>query len=865
MSPVRAATSVALLLVSCGGGATSCSGCGGGDYRYPDGDPTRPDAVVLEDAVRVRVTQDFLDFIRPQLPSVIRAALAGQSGLRVDANDILHVPLPDARLFDIGVAEADVRDAEALIWLDDLEQQVRLDFETPNQVRLRLEGLRLGLNAKLKGDLIEGDFSCPIRGDLGPGPVRHAAVMTIDATIDPGVGPRPQQLLDLRVRLGNLQLNDLDLRVAGQGTYCNEPECRDCALEVFGTCLDPGGRCVECQIACGGITGTAVNLVSGLLDLLRPVLNDALEPIAETLLGDTLRQLNGQPARLEAQLSLAELTGLDFVRGQPVGVYVGPRSGRFPVTDRNGLGMDVAVNAGAEGTVADCVSELPPFDPTRGPVPELAGTDGDGRPYHWAATLSAAYLNQVLYAVHRSGSLCLKLGSEDVAELTGGAFSLNASLLSLLATDLGALASDTAPVIVELKPRRPGRIELGSGAETGTDPMGNPTYDWLLKLDIEDVGVAFHVLVEDRYVRVFEVGADAFVGMNVVVLPDNRLELALGELRIDGFEERFNELLPNADFAEVLPSLLDIALGTFLNQSLTFDIDVSTAVSDALGGAPVGLRVNDIFRDGAMQDYLTMSLTFTTSTVAASLWPVDTRASLDADPGLLDRTGPRARPTGRIRLRVGEELPHSAEDGLEYQVRVDGGMWSVPRRPLSEGVLWVPQPRLELPGYHRVEVRARRSDDYATLDPEPVLLHVVVDPIAPTVSARWIEDGLALRVRDAHTLDPRELELEVEVNGAPVPVRLAPWDAHSARAVVPLDRVLGQTVEAAGIDPAGNRSRPVVIDVPVAPPEIGPATIPPTGCGHAQSTGASPAAGMALLSLVSMAILARRRRGASAG
>jgi hypothetical protein len=730
--------------------------------------------------------------------------------------------LPNTRLFDIGVAEADVRQAEALIWLDDLERRIQLRFEAPNQVRLVLTNLRLGLDARLQGDIVQGDFSCPITGDLGPGPVRHAAEITIDATIDPGVGPRPQQNLDIQVQLGNLQLNDLDLRVLGSSTYCSERDCRDCAVEVGGTCLDPGGRCVECRIACGGITSTAVNLITGLLDLIRPVINRAIRPVVQNLIGETLRDLNGQPARFEGQLSIAELAGFDFLSSSPLGVYVGPRSGRFPVVDRNGLGMEVTVNAGAEGALAECVGELPPFTPMKGPVPELAGTDSDGRPYHVGATLAASYFNQILYAAHRSGSLCLQLSSEDVRELTNGAFQLNASLLSIIASDLSALASDTAPVIVELQPREPGQVTLGSGMQTGMDAMGNPTYDWLLQLGLNDLGVAFHVLVEDRYVRAFEVSSDVFVGMNVVVQPDNSLQLALGELRIDGFEETFNELLPNADFAELLPTLLDLALGALLEQSLTFDLDITDAVSDALGGAPVYLRVNDIFRDGMMQDYLTMSLTFTSSRTASFFRPVDTRARLAPDPDLVElrpdaldvapdeaaRLG-LLRPSGRVRLQVGEP---GLVSGLEYQVRVDGGMWTVPRPAQPDGTLHLALPRLAMPGHHLLEVRARNREAYESLDPTPASVEVTVDPLPPSLSARWTDAGLEVRVRDAQTLDVRALSLEVALDDAAPSARaLEPWSERGARVVLPYAEILGRDVRLVGIDGAGHRSAPVTL------------------------------------------------------
>src|SRR5688572_30524633 len=85
-----------LAAISCSGGSSGCGGgggcggCGGGTYMYPYNEPTRPDAIVQDDAVRVRVTQNFLDFIRPQLPSLIASQLGSAGGgMYVDAQNIL--------------------------------------------------------------------------------------------------------------------------------------------------------------------------------------------------------------------------------------------------------------------------------------------------------------------------------------------------------------------------------------------------------------------------------------------------------------------------------------------------------------------------------------------------------------------------------------------------------------------------------------------------------------------------------------------------------------------------------------------------------------------------------------------------------
>lgn len=775
---------------------------------YPADDPNRPDAIIQNEAVRVRITQDFLDFIRPQLPELIRVAFGQQGGVTIDSNDVVHIPLPNQDLFDIGVAEAQMRDAEALIWLDDLENRLDIYFEEPNNVRLTMTNLRLGVMLDLRENVAGTTSSCPIEGEIGPGPVRHAAEISIDASIDPGVGPSPDYDLDIRVSVGNVALNDLDI---GVGDYCAEPQCQDCALEVGGTCLDPGGRCAECHVFCGGITDGLLSLVGALIDLVRPLLNNLIQPIVENLVENALNDFNGNSAKVETQIALADLAGIEALRAaNPIGVFVAPEPGRFPVLDRGtGLGMEVDIDGGAEGPIADCIGDLDDFVSTRGPVPELLGTDDMGRPYHVGATLASSYLNQVLYAAHRSGSLCLKLGSADVRELTGGQFTLNASLLSILASDLSKLADDTAPVILELKPRQPGWVELGSGEVIGQDDMGNDISDWLIKLRLEELGIAFHVLMHDRYVRVFEVTTDIFVGLNVNVLPDNSLEIAVGELRIDNFEEEFNELFPNADFAEVLPTLLDIALGAFLNQALVFDVDLTDAVSDALGGAPIYMRVNEIFRDGIQEDYLTLTLTFTDTPGGNLSLAAETVARLAEDDALLERIDGDVRPTGRVRLAVGDPLSHTTQRALEYQVRVDGGLWRVATAPHPDGTLYVADPKLKMPGRHAIEVRGRFAGDYETLDPTPAVVEALVDPVPPRLAAEIGDTAVLARIDDFLTEDSSTLQLFARTDGIEwfeVPVR--PKDPHSAQAALDLASLGNiEAVELKAKDATGNESK----------------------------------------------------------
>lgn len=848
--PLKLGLIAVLIAVSCGGGncggGGGCGGCGESMYEFPVADPSRPDAILQNESARLRITQHFLDFIKPQLPGVIKSQFASQQGMYVDADDVLHIPLPDQDLFDIGVAEARMREAEALLWLTDLDQRMDIRFEEPNQVRLTLSNLRLGVRLKLKEDFAGSTSSCPIEGDLGPfgpGPLSHAAEISINAAIDPGVGPDPLRALDIRVTINDVEINDLDVHV--NGNYCNsENECQDCALEVFGNCLDPGGRCVECEIFCGGITDGLLSLATTLIDLVRPLLNNLLQPVVEGLLGDALNDFNGSSAKFQTQVSLKDLVQLDaFAAAHPFGLLIAPEPGRFPVLDRGtGLGMEITATGGAEGELAECIGELPDFVPIRGPVPELKGTDGRGRPYHVGLTLASSYLNQLFYAMHRSGSLCLKLKTKDVRDLTNGAFTLNASLLSLLAADISKLATDKAPVILELKPRNPIITTLGNGQQTGMDAMGNPIYDWLIKLDMQEMGIAFHVLVQDRYIRAFEVTSDVFVGLNITVLPDNTLQVAVGEITIDDFVEYYNEILPNADFAMVLPTLIEIAMQGLLSNTLTFDLDISTAVSDALNGAPIFLRVNEIFRDGVQQDYLTMTLTFTSSLSAPLSLASETYAALGKSDLLVDRSTERAMPTGHVQLLVGDDLGVEDRDRVEYQLRVDGGLWRTWRRASPDGSIIFDDAHLMLPGAHDVEVRSRYAGQYTTLDPSPVKMRVVVDPFGPRLSAQLDGDAAEIRVVDSETPFDEPLFLQARVDGGAwfdVPLARIEGDPDgAAQAKVWLSDVSGgRKLELKAADPRGNSSEIASVRLPLAGEEVAASTDEGAGCA-CHETGA---------------------------
>lgn len=867
---LRGTTLFLLFAMACGGGGGGgcggggCGGCGGtGNYRYPANDPNRPDAVLQREVARARITQSFIDFLKPQLPSLIRGALGNSGGMTVDANNVLHVAIPDQDLFDIGVASAKVRNAEALIWLDDLDQRLDLKFEDPNGVRLTMTNLRIGFNLKLKEDALGSTSSCPIVGTLGPGPVHHAAEITINTLIEPGVGPDPDRNFDVAVTVDDIALNDLAIDVAGSSVYCNEPECQDCAVEIGGTCLDPGGRCVECRTFCGGITNGLLSLVGALIDLVRPLLNRVLKPVIANFVNSALADLNNQPAKLEMQIGLADLVPIDaFKYANKFGIFIAPEVGKFPVVERAGnKGMEVTMTGGAEAELADCIPALDPFFEPKGPTPVLGGVDGRGRPYHIGFTIAQSMVNQIMYSVYRSGSLCLKITSEDVKKLTNGAFALNASILSLLASDLSKLATDTAPVLIQLKPRHPPIADLGSGALIGTDANGKEVYDWLIKLGLQEMGIAFHVLIQDRYVRIFEVTTDINVGLNINILPDNSLEVNVGKLDINGFNEVFNEILPNADFAMILPTLLDVALQALLTQDLKFNLDISDTVSNALGGAPIFMRINEIKRDGVQEDFLTLTMTFTSSRTHNLTLAADTLARLDeARPELEERIDGRARPTGHARVLVNEELSSAQRAEREYQYRVDHGVWHTWVSAAPDGAVLVEDGHLMLTGDHEIELRSRFKDDYQSLDPSPVVVKALTDTVPPEVEGALELDHVAVTVSDVGSR-PALLKLVGRFDsGEWFDIPLGAGE-DTASAAVPLAGVSAHVLELVAIDGRDNRSPVKRVIVGSGSGLAADHSPEPSAQGCACSSGgAGP--GLELAALAAAGLLLRRRRRA---
>src|SRR5262245_62612884 len=76
----------------------------------------------------------------------------------------------------------------------------------------------------------------------------------------------------------------------------------------------------------------------------RPLINRVAQPIIEGILGNALNNLNGSSAKLQQQLSLKDLVGLDaFAASHPFGVFVAPEDRKSTRLNSSHLGISYAV------------------------------------------------------------------------------------------------------------------------------------------------------------------------------------------------------------------------------------------------------------------------------------------------------------------------------------------------------------------------------------------------------------------------------------------------------------------------------------------------------------------------------------------
>lgn len=805
-----------------------------------------------------------------------------------------------------------------------LEDKITVDFLQGNQpgIRLTMRDVYLGLDGRIwtevkffDQDLLRTDADCDLAGNAQiPGaPPGTLASLSIVADIFPRVSTNPAEcqtgaaqcfMASIVVQDAQITGTSVGVQPAPKCTGNNVPAgCSKACSDLFAggvlcagvtqcndnvLCPDPLANCECTDLFC-----PVYNFGAEVLSQFSQLLFTVLDPFLDTLLTQALRgaldNFNGQPLEFSGTANIASLLGNTvpaLSQSNALGFTVSPTNNAFNVTcPLNGTasceqrrGMDFLLKAGTEAVndpatnrpaPAQCVSVIEgarfldlyaatAFESADGlPLTgEFTGANGTPAVYDVAASLSRATLNQLGFSVYNAGVLCLALDSAAVHALTGGAFSLTAGTLDLLTGGrLTQYVSAQAPVLIALSPETPPVFTLGTGS--ATDPH--------IQFNLNKLHLSFYVLMYERWARAFEVTLDVGAGLNVVPDMQTRelnITVATGPT-INNFTETYNELLPGVDFGDILPSLLNVFLGTLLSEQLSFNFDIGPVLSDALGGAPVFVvfealqteRVNN--RGEFLNLYLSFSDTnpnpFTLATRN------DVQAADDVGTWVVGPDG-KPRATGLARL---EGVTGALPADHRYQVQVDFGVWSDWVAP-TDGVLVVRDARLKLVGQHTVNVRAMVAGNLHSINPDVRSVRVWTDAAAPDVELTRGDAVVAVVAEDrAAPVDTLVMRYAVD-NAA--------WSAWSGLADIPAVELAGAERLVVQVrDPARNVAEKVLMLRSQAAPEVAQALAlqggaaasaageTDSGCACAVPGGAVPAG---LLGLMVLGVFGRRRRRA---
>jgi hypothetical protein len=406
---------------------------------------------------------------------------------------------------------------------------------------------------------------------------------------------------------------------------------------------------------------------------------------------------------------------LGVLPGTTGGIDLYEVAGGYATTDNNGIALGLLGGMLPAGQPRDRCGP-PATAPAPVTIPQSAFFQGNQRPdtsapFDVAIGVHQNQLDRFAYSAYDGGLLCLTIGSSTIDLINTGS-------IGLFIPSLSKLANTAAPMAIGLRPQAPPTIVLGPNTFID-DGMGNLTVDQpLLDLTFIAMEIDFFAMVEGQYIRIFTLVADVHLPVGLDVGAAGDIIPVLGDLEgaFSNITVKNSEALQETpeELADIFPTILQLALGQ-LGGLGSFDVP-------ELGGLQVS--VTEI----TAVDSNTFLAIFgeLMPAMAAPAPRVDTTAMIarvDVPPTatFADARSWRGarRPTVELALRG---------SGLEWQTRVDGISWSAwsphAERTLAADTFWVQ-------GRHTIEVRARRAGEPWTADLTPVVMHTMIDTIAP--------------------------------------------------------------------------------------------------------------------------------------
>ncbi len=760
------------LLTACG----QTNGCAGCDEQGAA--PPFPGKDKVHSAVQVRVSRGGVEFLEQNLEPLLAEALP-DNGLSVclpgDGGDIIG-------LVEWGYCQDEMcPEGGAGCNLDIAIGEVDLEARPPNEIR---------------ASVTFGDLSAriPIQAD----PVVDCALTIDGAGFTVGLplilsAPEPTRELTFAIAgAPEYQLSALDIGLSNDGGFLgflcgaidgviNFPFIGDLILDALQGVVDgllvdqisglfEGFTCRTCEMdqACAVSPGAAC--VEG-------VCRNPDESCVPASLGvegllDVGSLLSGFSPGLEASVAYHAVPGS----------YVAVENG----------GISLGMISGAISDRSRCVPAIPQpevYEPLRTDLMR-GNIDLNENPFAVGIGVTEEIVGHFMWAAFNSGALCLEITTDAVEQL-------NVGTLSIALPGLGDLARNrSAPIGITMSPQQLPRVRIGANTFEDDDEGNRELADPLLTIELDELWLDFHVFMDDRWVRIFSLHTDVSIPFGLEFDPDNGLIPVLGDIAsgIGNLRAENGEVMVDdpAFLAGLLPVILNAFVGD-LASGLAEPIELPDIMGfqlDLQDGAVTGIEDNTMLAifaglraAPAPEEMVMVRLPVDTAVevLEVGIPPTEAFAIRDAD----------SWRAPFVRLGLDAWQPGLDDAPMEFSWKVDNGSWTAfsPAREVT-----VRHPMFALQAKHTIQVRARRVDDYRTLDPSPAAVEVVIDSVAPTLEVRPDGDRWRL-VADDRVSGPEGLRFEARWDEGP-------WTELDEPAV----HVDGATksVEVRAVDEAGN-------------------------------------------------------------
>lgn len=811
-------------LAACGR-TSGCSGCDQEGEPFPDKDR-------VHSAVQVRLTEPGLTFLEENLEPLLAEAIP----------DGLNICVPGQG-----------GDVAGLVQWGFCQQACGGDGEMGCPVNIGIGAVDLSalepatLRAVVNFQELSADF------DVAADPIVSCSVsirgpgfpVSVDLELST---PEPTRNLTFRVANPRYRLADLDIQLQGNDGFLS-PLCD----VIDGVINFPIIGDVVFDLLQGFIDGQLTGLIAGFVDDFTcrkcdegnacPINQGAQCVDGTCMIGDTCV---AAPLGLEGALDLGDLLG-GFSPGLEAKIGYLATPGSYVQVENSGLSLGVI--SGAVSPHNRCVpvrAQPENVEPPRADALRFNEAPG-GAPFEVGIGISDVIVRHFLWAAFNSGTLCLALTTDTIEQLS-------VATLGIALPNLRSLARGDAPIAITLSPQEVPVATFGRNivVDDPDDPGQRVLQEPLLTLEIPNLWLDFHLFMEDRWVRIFSLSADVSVPVGVDFTPDNKIVPMLGDLgtALRNVRGHNGEIMRDdpSRLAALLPVLLR-PLTSLVADGLLSPIELPDVMGysiDMQAGSVTSIQDNAFLAVFANLERVPgedgMGAAFSVET-AVELRGVHVPPTEEFSSGAPDAW---RKPFVKVAVDAWDGTDEDAD--MEFSWRVDQGTWSL---FTAHREMEIRDPVLLLQGRHRLEVRARRIDDYRSLDLTPAELEFLIDSVAPEVTLSDSAEG-AVRVAVADIVSPVEaIRLDFRLDGGE-------WQVLDGDVI---EAPEAARVEVRAVDEAGNVGEGVLARDESA--LIG--RLPPDqrdgggGCGGCATSGGG-ADPFAVLCLLGGFLLLRRRR-----